>query len=104
MGMNNRQYTDKANAKKSFDAFNNIYRTGISGSIFDYEITRKDGTKRQVEVAASLKKDESGRPIGFYGIARDITERKKADETIRQSEERFPTVIWRWTLPEISLF
>jgi two-component system cell cycle sensor histidine kinase/response regulator CckA len=93
MGMNNRQYTDKANAKKSFDAFNNIYRTGISGSIFDYEITRKDGTKRQVEVAASLKKDESGRPIGFYGIARDITERKKAEETIRQSEERYRTIL-----------
>ena len=93
MGMNDRQYTDKENAKKSFEAFNKIYKTGIIGSIFDYEIIRKDGTKRQVEVSASLKKDASGNPIGFYGTARDITERKKVEETIRQSEERYRTIL-----------
>jgi PAS domain S-box-containing protein len=93
MGMNDRQYTDKENAKKSFEAFNKIYRTGIVGSIFDYEIIRKDGTKRQVEVSASLKKDASGNPIGFHGTARDITERKKAEEIIHQSEERYRTIL-----------
>jgi PAS domain S-box-containing protein len=93
MGMNNRQYTDEENARKSFEAFNKIYRTGTLGSIFDYEIIRKDGTKRQLEVSASLKTDESGNPAGFYGTARDITERKKAEETIHQSEERYRTIL-----------
>ena len=80
LGMNNRQYTDKENAKKVFDAFNEIFKTGITCSIFEYEIIRKDGTRRQIEVSASLKKDSSGKPIGFRGIARDITERKRTEE------------------------
>ena len=93
MGMNHRQYADKEYSKKVFEAFNEIYKTGESGSIFDYEIIRKDGTKRQVEVSASLIKDSSGKPIGFRGMSRDITERKQAEETIRQSEERYRTIL-----------
>ena len=93
MGMNHRQFADKENSNKAFDAFSKIYKTGISSSIFDYEIIRKDGTKRQVEVSASLKKDSSGNPIGFSGTTRDVTERKIMEETIRQSEERYRTIL-----------
>ena len=93
MGMNNRKYADKENAKKVFEAFSKIYKTGKTGSIFDYEIIRKDGTKRQVEVSASLRKDSSGNPIGFRGITRDVTERKQEEETIRHSEERYRTIL-----------
>jgi PAS domain S-box-containing protein len=87
LDMNNRQYADKENAKKVFDAFNEIYKTGITGSIFEYEIIRKDGTRRQIEVSASLKKNSSGKPIGFRGISRDITERKRAEEQLQQTLE-----------------
>ena len=93
MEMNYRQYADKENAKKVFDAFNKIYKTGITGSIFEYEIVRKDGTRRQIEVSASLIKDLSDKPIGFRGTTRDATERKKMEETIRQSEERYRTIL-----------
>jgi PAS domain S-box-containing protein len=93
LGMNNRQYTDKENAKKVFDAFNEIFKTGITGSIFEYEIIRKDGVRRQIEVSASLKKDSSGKPIGFRGTARDITERKRTEEALRKSEEKYRTVL-----------
>lgn len=93
MGMGNRQYTDKENAKKVFETFQTIYKTGKSGSLFDYEIIRKDGTKKQIEVSASLKKDSSGNPIGFRGITRDITERKQAEDVIRHSEERYRTIL-----------
>ena len=93
MGMNHQQYMDKINAKKVFEAFNEIYKTGITGGIFDYEIIRKDGTKRQVEISATLQKDSSGNPIGFRGTTRDVTERRKMEETIRQSEERYRTIL-----------
>ena len=46
MGMNNRQYTDKENAKKLYQAFNKVYRTGEPTKGFDWEMIRKDGTKR----------------------------------------------------------
>ena len=87
MGMNDRQYTDKENAKRLFQAFNKVYRTGEPRKGFDYEIIRKDGTKRNVEASVSLQKDSSGKPIGFRGILRDITERKQAEEALRKGEE-----------------
>lgn len=93
LGMNHRQIADKENAKKIFKTFNEIYRTGMAGNIFNYELIRKDGTRRQIEISASLKKDLSGNPIGFRGTIRDATERKKMEEALRQSEERYRTIL-----------
>jgi diguanylate cyclase (GGDEF)-like protein/PAS domain S-box-containing protein len=87
MGVNNRQYTDKENGRKVFQAFNRVYKKGDLGRVCDYEIIRKDGNRRYVEASFSLRRDSSGKPIGFRGIIRDITEHKKADETLRRSEE-----------------
>ncbi|MDP2970818.1 MAG: PAS domain S-box protein, partial [Deltaproteobacteria bacterium] len=78
--MNNRQYTDQENAKKLFQAFNKVYRTGEPAREFDWEIIRKDGTKRSIEASVSLIKDSPGNRIGFRGIVRDITERKRSEE------------------------
>ncbi|MCF8111937.1 MAG: PAS domain S-box protein [Desulfobacteraceae bacterium] len=93
IGMENRRYTDAENARKAFNAFNNIYKTGKTGSIFDYEIITKNGSKKHIEVSASLIKDTSGKPAGFRGIIRDVTDRKILEETIRQSEERYRSII-----------
>jgi PAS domain S-box-containing protein len=89
MGMNNRQYTDKETAKKVFLAFNRVYRTGEPTKELDWQIIRKDGTRRYIEQSASLQKDSSGKPIGFRGIIHDITERKQAEERLRHSEEKY---------------
>lgn len=80
IGVNNRQYTDQENAKKLFQAFNKVYRTGEPAREFDWEILRKDGTKRSIEASVSLIKDPSDNRIGFRGIVRDITDRKLAEE------------------------
>jgi light-regulated signal transduction histidine kinase (bacteriophytochrome) len=87
MGMNDRQYTDQENAKKLFQAFNKVYRTGEPRRECDWEIIRKDGTKRYIEASVSLQKDPSGKPIGFRGIIRDITERKRAEEALKEKTE-----------------
>ena len=92
MGMNNRQYTDKENAKKLFQAFNKVYNTGEPTEGFDWQIVRKDGTKRHVEASVSLQKDSSGKPIGFRGIARDVTDRKKAEEALKNSELKYRNI------------
>ena len=93
MGMNSRQFTDKENAKKLFQTFNEVYKTGEPAKEFDWQIIRKDGTKRYIEVSVSLQNNSSGKPIGFRGIARDITERKQAEEAQRESEENYRELV-----------
>jgi signal transduction histidine kinase/CheY-like chemotaxis protein len=72
-----------------YQAFNRVYRTGEPTKGFDWEIIRKDGTKRYIETSVSLIKNSSGQPIGFRGIVRDITERKRAEEEMAAVQEQF---------------
>jgi two-component system NtrC family sensor kinase len=93
MGMNYRQYTNQENAKKLFQAFNEVYRTGKANKACAYEIIKKDGTKSYVTASISLRKDLSRKKIGFRGIIWDITERKLSEETLRQSEEKYRNLL-----------
>ncbi|MEI6314068.1 MAG: PAS domain S-box protein, partial [Syntrophus sp. (in: bacteria)] len=89
IGMNNRQYMDEENAKKVFRAFNTVYKTEEPTSLFEWELIRRDRTKAFVGCSVSLIKAPSGVPIGFRGIVRDITYKKKAEEALQHSERRY---------------
>jgi len=93
MGSNYRQYEDKGSFKRIFQAYNKVYITGEPIEGLDRELIRKDGTKRYGESSISLQKDSSGKPIGFRGLARDVTERKKMEEDLRQSEQRYRSIL-----------
>jgi PAS domain S-box-containing protein len=93
IGMNNRQYTDETTAKKVYQLYNRIYRTGEPVKNYEEEVIRKDGTIVIYELSVSLIRNPEGKPIGFRGISRDITERKRAEEALRQSEERYRTIL-----------
>ncbi len=88
-GMNNRVYMDSENAKKVFRAFNEVSVTGISTKGFDWEIIQKSGARRNIEVSVSLIVNQGEKPTGFRGIARDITEKRRAEVKIRESEEKY---------------
>jgi PAS domain S-box-containing protein len=87
MGMNNRHLTDEENAMKIYRTFNEVFRTGVPAKGFDWEIIRKDGTKRSIESSVSLIRDDSGQPRGFRGVIRDITERKELETQLRQAQK-----------------
>jgi diguanylate cyclase (GGDEF)-like protein/PAS domain S-box-containing protein len=85
LGMNYKQYAaDRENAKKVLASYKGVYRTGEPVRGFDWDIIRKDGERRTVEVSVSLISDAEGCPEGFRGIVRDITERKRQEEEVHQ--------------------
>src|SRR5213594_4561530 len=55
--------------------------------IFELEAVRRDGILVPAEGWASFIRDARGRPIEHLGVFRDITERRRAEEALRESEE-----------------
>jgi diguanylate cyclase (GGDEF)-like protein/PAS domain S-box-containing protein len=93
MGMNYRVYTPPENVKKVFQAFNQVYQTGEPIKLFNMEQIRKDGTRIVADPSVFPLKNEKGEIVGFRGISRDVTEHIQMEEALRQSEERYRTIL-----------
>ena len=92
-GMNYKNYTEPAMAKRMYVMFNRIYQTGGSSKINDYEVIKKDGTKRIVELSTSVIRDRKGTGLGFRGIVRDVRERERIIYRLEDSEEKYRNII-----------
>lgn len=93
MGMNARKIMDEYHARQAFEVFEKVYYTEMPARAVDWELIRKSGSRRIVEVSVSLKRDMDSRPVGFLGIARDITHRRMVEQALRDSEEKYRTII-----------
>ena len=89
LGMNYRVFEDEETTKIVYQEFNKVYKTGEPAKGFDHPYIRKDGTKTYVETSIILQKDSSGKPTGFKGMVRDISERKLVEKKLVDSEEKF---------------
>ena len=69
-------------------SFKKIVQTG-GGEKREYRIVRPDGSVRWVSDSGFAIRDENGQVVRIAGIAEDITERKRAEVALRESEERF---------------
>ena len=70
-------------------------RLGRGERVDHYETVRRRKDGRLVDVSLSISpiRDGSGRLVGASKIARDITERKRAEQSLRESQNRFESVI-----------
>lgn len=56
---------------------------------FDYEFTRKNGSRVYASISTSVINDDEGNSLGTLALMADITERKKAETSLKNSEEKF---------------
>ena len=84
----------------------------LSGELqtFDVEVVGKDGRRIPVEMRSRVVY-RGQMPVGVQGIARDVTERRRAEEAVRESEERYALAalgsndgLWDWDLRENRIF
>ena len=96
------------------EAFHDRVRTMLSGVKVAYKIekriVRKDGSVIWVEGNTNLVRDERGKPLFFLSNLNNITERKLAEENLRESEEMLKKAqkvaslgSWIWTIKTNSL-
>jgi PAS domain S-box-containing protein len=89
-GILSRKYND--NIEPGFGVFIYEAQKGLTSS-YEYTYNRKDGTKFPISLTVSSIRDEKGNITGYLGIAEDITERKKAEQDLLISTQRYQNVI-----------
>ncbi|MDH3745700.1 MAG: EAL domain-containing protein [Acidobacteriota bacterium] len=72
---------------------------------------RRDGASFPVEILSDVVLDAQGTPTGIVSISQDITDRKRAQEELRESEERYALALtgandglWDWNLKSGEIF
>ncbi|MDM8541490.1 PAS domain S-box protein [Desulfococcaceae bacterium HSG9] len=77
---------------KIHTAFQNTLAGGGNAAL-DIRLIGYDGTIRHIHDQFEVFFDEDGQPCEVFGTVMDITERKQAEEVLRQSHERFSAVM-----------
>lgn len=66
---------------------------GIKQPPYEVEINHKDGAIRTLQVQEVPIFDKNGKVIAVEGIAEDVTEKKRAERVLRESEKKYRTLI-----------
>lgn|GEM_PF-615676 len=76
-------------AQDVYNKFNKIFKTGDPLNLGIFKINKDDGSTMYCAGSATLLKDYNEKPIGFCGIIRDVTKRRKEAVTLKKSEEKW---------------
>ncbi len=82
-------FMNKQNAGMAKRLFGQLYAGTSSSLNFEVEMIRKNGSRVYIESWVSALHDESGAMVGIQGIGREVTDRRHAQDALRQNEEKY---------------
>jgi PAS domain S-box-containing protein/putative nucleotidyltransferase with HDIG domain len=86
-------YPDEEYRNEVFERAIAIIEKGETEEDFETTIRRKDGQIRIISWNSRNLVDEKGNPIGSIALGRDVTERKRAEEALKQSYQRLEKLL-----------
>jgi PAS domain S-box-containing protein len=85
-GMSIAVFATEDTIKKNERLFAQVKRTGLPVTVAEYEAIQKNGRHVPLELSASLITSSDNEPIGFRGVLRDVSERKRTEDERRKLE------------------
>jgi len=92
IGVNTRQYTTPETAEKMVRVTEQLLQSGMPENVTNYDVIRPAGDKVLLELSFSILKEPDEEPIGFKGVLRDVSERKKAEDEKHKLESQLQQV------------
>jgi len=93
LGMTFPQITFAPDRQKDLEQFQRLVRGECSEYTIEKRYLRKDGKMIWVHVSTALILDTQGQPSRTVGVVQDIDLRKRAEEGLHQSEERYRLIL-----------
>ncbi|MFH1114314.1 MAG: PAS domain S-box protein [Pseudomonadota bacterium] len=93
LGRNYAEYAIPGEEQGINATFLEVYSGGEPAPAIAWEIVRKNGARRHIELSISLIRDRRGRRMGFRGIVRDITGRKLAEEELNRHRNHLEDLV-----------
>lgn len=77
--MNYRDYTPPELHDVILKTYLEVYNTGRPVQVFDFRVTRPDSSTCIIHTSIHLIRNKQGKPVGFRGISRDVTDEKRTE-------------------------
>ncbi|TFG16837.1 MAG: PAS domain-containing sensor histidine kinase [Promethearchaeota archaeon] len=91
-------FLEEKDLKRAYRVSKELMKTGKQSKVDEYKLRTSNGEYIYVDFyAIPLKKD--GKIYGLLGIGKNITERKKAEQNLLESEEKFKTIYKEGPIP-----